>query len=160
MQPVCRPRRVARAHAVARLDAAGHAGRRTQHLTEILPLLDVLASLYALRPWLGGRAAALAARRHAGRDGLAHRDGALLVRDDDARGVAAARRELWRGLLAESPGHVAELTLLAHCGAALPDVLNGAKDGARLLSPTGQPVEQLCRIADVAARARVADRKR
>ena len=145
------------AHAVARLDAAGHDGRRTQHLTEILPLLDVLASLYALRAFdtLGAFAGtwqpaagreALAARLAdmLVEDGLAHRDGALLVRDDAACAALPPLDELWRGLLAESPGHVAELTLLAHCGAALPDVLNGAKDGARLLSPTGHSlVEQL-----------------
>ncbi|NHV27425.1 type I polyketide synthase [Burkholderia sp. D-99] len=145
------------AQAVARLDATGHDGRRTQHLTEILPLLDVLASLYALRAFdaLGAFAgtwqpaagrAALAARLAdmLVEDGLAHRDGALLVRDDAACAALPPLDELWRGLLAESPGHVAELTLLAHCGAALPAVLGGAKDGARLLSPTGHSlVEQL-----------------
>ncbi|WP_042973180.1 type I polyketide synthase [Burkholderia sp. AU4i] len=145
------------AQAVARLDATGNDVRRTQHLTEILPLLDVLASLYALRAFdaLGAFAgtwqpaagrAALAARLAdmLVEDGLAHRDGALLVRDDAACAALPPLDELWRGLLAESPGHVAELTLLAHCGAALPDVLGGAKDGARLLSPTGHSlVEQL-----------------
>ena len=117
----------------------------------------MLASLYALRAFdaLGAFAGtwqpaagreALAARLAdmLVEDGLAHRDGALLVRDDAACAALPPLDELWRGLLAESPGHVAELTLLAHCGAALPDVLNGAKDGARLLSPTGHSlVEQL-----------------
>ncbi|MGY4833437.1 SDR family NAD(P)-dependent oxidoreductase [Burkholderia pyrrocinia] len=143
--------------AVARLDGAEDDGRRTQHLTEILPLLDVLASLYVLRAFdaLGAfdgtwqpqpERAALAARLAdmLVEDGLAHRDGAGLVRDDAACAALPPLDELWRGLLAESPGHVAELTLLAHCGAALPDVLSGAKDGARLLSPTGHSlVEQL-----------------
>lgn len=145
------------AQAVARLDAAGHDARRTQHLTEILPLLDVLASLYALRAFdrldaFAGiwqpqpERAALTARvaDMLVEDGLAHRDGARLVRDDAACAALPPLDELWRGLLAESPGHVAELTLLAHCGAALPDVLSGAKDGVRLLSPTGHSlVEQL-----------------
>lgn len=148
------------AQAAARLDAAERGDRRTQHLTEILPLLDVLASLYALRAFdvLGAFAgtwqpspahAALAARLGdmLVEDGLAHRDGddgARLVRDDAACAALPPLDELWRGLLAESPGHVAELTLLAHCGAALQDVLSGAKDGARLLSPTGHSlVEQL-----------------
>ncbi|MGT0191963.1 SDR family NAD(P)-dependent oxidoreductase [Burkholderia pyrrocinia] len=145
------------AQAVARLDGAEDDGRRTQHLTEILPLLDVLASLYALRAFdaLGAfdgtwqpqpERAALAARLAdmLVEDGLARRDGARLVRDDAACAALPPLDELWRGLLAESPGHVAELTLLAHCGAALPDVLSGAKDGARLLSPTGHSlVEQL-----------------
>ncbi|MDI9653388.1 hypothetical protein QM306_33985, partial [Burkholderia cenocepacia] len=83
--------------AVARVDAAGLDGRRTQHLTEILPLLDVLASLYVLRAFdaLGVFAgtwqpaperAALAARLAdmLVEDGLAARDGARLVRDDAA----------------------------------------------------------------------------
>lgn len=137
------------ARAVARLDA-GHDGRRTRHLTEILPLLDVLASLYVLQAFdaLGAFAgtwrpahgcAALAARLAdmLVEDGLAHRDGDRLVRDDAACAALPPLDELWRGLLAESPAHVAELTLLAHCGSALPGVLSGAKDGTRLLSPTG-----------------------
>ncbi|AQQ27413.1 type I polyketide synthase [Burkholderia cenocepacia] len=145
------------AQAVARVDAAELDGRRTQHLTEILPLLDVLASLYVLRAFdaLGVFAgtwqpvperAALATRLAdmLVEDGLAARDGARLVRDDAACAALPPLDDLWRGLLAESPGHVAELTLLAHCGAALPDVLSGAKDGARWLSPTGHSlVEQL-----------------
>lgn len=145
------------AQAVARLETAEDDGRRTRHLTEILPLLDVLASLYVLRAFdaLGAFAdtwqpapgrAALAARLAdmLVEDGLAHRDGAHLVRDDAACAALPPLDELWRGLLAESPAHVAELTLLAHCGAALADVLSGAKDGARWLSPTGHSlVEQL-----------------
>ncbi|CAB3760747.1 beta-ketoacyl synthase [Burkholderia sp. MSh2] len=145
------------AQAVARLDGTGHDARRTLHLTEILPLLDVLASLYALRAFESLGAFAGAWQPAAGRaalaarladmlieDGLARRDGERLVRDDAACAALPPLDELWRGLLAESPGHVAELTLLAHCGAALPDVLNGTKDGERLLSPTGHSlVEQL-----------------
>ncbi|WP_321791096.1 SDR family NAD(P)-dependent oxidoreductase [Burkholderia pyrrocinia] len=145
------------AQAVVRLDGTEDDGRRTQHLTEILPLLDVLASLYVLRAfdtlgafdgaWQPQPQRAALATRFADmlvEDGLAHRDGIRLVRDDAACAALPPLDELWRGLLAESPGHVAELTLLAHCGAALPDVLSGAKDGARLLSPTGYSlVEQL-----------------
>ncbi|QND93844.1 phthiocerol synthesis polyketide synthase type I PpsC [Burkholderia cenocepacia] len=145
------------AQAVARVDAAELDGRRTQHLTEILPLLDVLASLYVLRAfdalgvfagtWQPAPERAALATRLADmlvEDGLAARDGARLVRDDAACAALPPLDDLWRGLLAESPGHVAELTLLAHCGAALPDVLSGAKDGARWLSPTGHSlVEQL-----------------
>ncbi|MGS0896240.1 SDR family NAD(P)-dependent oxidoreductase [Burkholderia stagnalis] len=145
------------AQAVARLESTGHDDRRTLHLTEILPLLDVLASLYALRAFdaLGAfddawqpppERAALAARLAdmLVEDGLARRDDGRLVRDDAACDALPPLDELWRGLLAESPGHVAELTLLAHCGAALADVLSGAKDGAHLLSPTGHSlVEQL-----------------
>ncbi|MDN7484298.1 type I polyketide synthase [Burkholderia orbicola] len=145
------------AQAVARVDAAELDGRRTQHLTEILPLLDVLASLYVLHAfdalgvfagtWQPAPEQAALATRLADmliEDGLAARDGARLVRDDAACAALPPLDDLWRGLLAESPGHVAELTLLAHCGAALPDVLSGAKDGARWLSPTGHSlVEQL-----------------
>ncbi|MBL3964368.1 acyltransferase domain-containing protein, partial [Burkholderia sp. KCJ3K979] len=145
------------AQAVARVDAAELDGRRTQHLTEILPLLDVLASLYVLRAfdalgvfagtWQPAPEQAALATRLADmlvEDGLATRDGARLVRDDAACAALPPLDDLWRGLLAESPGHVAELTLLAHCGAALPDALSSAKDGARWLSPTGHSlVEQL-----------------
>ncbi|MBF5010960.1 type I polyketide synthase [Burkholderia pseudomultivorans] len=144
------------AQAAARLGSVEPDDRRMRHLTEILPLLDVLASLYALRAfdalgafvgtWQPPPERAVLAARLADmlvEDGLAHRDGSRLVRDAAACDALPSLEELWRGLLAESPGHVAELTLLAHCGAALPEVLNGTKDGARVLSPTGHSlVEQ------------------
>ncbi|MBN3793104.1 acyltransferase domain-containing protein, partial [Burkholderia sp. Ac-20353] len=136
--------------AAARLAAVENVGERARHLTEIVPLLDVLASLYALRAfdtlgvfggtWQPTPAHAALAERLANmlvEDGLARRDGVRLVRDDEACAALPPLDELWRGLLAESPAHVAELTLLAHCGAALPDVLNGTQDPARVLSPTG-----------------------
>ncbi|KVN96271.1 beta-ketoacyl synthase [Burkholderia ubonensis] len=135
---------------VARLAAVENGSQRERHLTEILPLLDVLASLYALRAfdalgafdaaWQPAPAHAALAERLADmlvEDGLARRDGVRLARVDDACAALPPLDELWRGLLAESPGHVAELTLLAQCGAALPDVLTGVKDPARVLSPTG-----------------------
>lgn len=139
-------------HASTQLAAAGveDEAQRTRHLTEILPLLDVLASLYALaafdaldvfaQPALPGRHALLVARLAAMlvEDGLAHWDGARLVRDDAACAQLPVLDELWRGLLAEAPDHVAELTLLAHCGAALPRVLNGELEAGDVLSPTGK----------------------
>ncbi|RQR70197.1 type I polyketide synthase [Burkholderia sp. Bp9015] len=134
----------------ARLATVENGSLRTRHLTKIVPLVDVLASLYALRAFdtlgvFGGAwqpapaHAALVARltNMLVEDDLAHRDGGRLVRDDDACVALPPLDELWRGLLTESPGHVAELTLLAHCGAALPDVLSGKRDPARVLSPTG-----------------------
>ncbi|KVE24367.1 beta-ketoacyl synthase [Burkholderia singularis] len=123
--------------------------RRTRHLTEMLPLLDVLASGYALAALdatgafgqpapLAGERAALVARLAAMlvEDGLAHWDGPRLVRNDASCALLPALDELWRGLIAESPGHVAELTLLAHCGATLPAVLRG-EAASRPLSSTG-----------------------
>ncbi|MFX7858481.1 hypothetical protein ABTK38_22570, partial [Acinetobacter baumannii] len=47
---------------------------------------------------------------------LTHRDGVLALGDE----TLPAIEDLWRSLLSLSPGHVAELTLLAHCGASLP----------------------------------------
>jgi phthiocerol/phenolphthiocerol synthesis type-I polyketide synthase C len=136
--------------AAARLATLESAGQRALHLTEILPLLDVLASLYALRafdalgafeagwrPASGHGTLAACLADMLVEDGLAYRDGDRLVRDADACAALPQLDELWRGLLAESPAHVAELTLLAHCGAALPAVLDGRKAPARVLSPTG-----------------------
>ncbi len=136
--------------AVARLGTGEDSARRARHLTEMLPLLDVLASLFALRAfdalgvfdgrWLPSQEHVAFAGRLADmlvEDGLAHRDGGLLVRDDAACAALPSLDELWRGLLAESPGHIAELTLLAQCGAALPDVLRGDQAAADVLSPTG-----------------------
>ncbi|RZF26938.1 SDR family NAD(P)-dependent oxidoreductase [Paraburkholderia sp. UYCP14C] len=123
--------------------------RRHTHLTEMLPLLDVLAGAYALQaldaldvfvqPALPDCAhPALLARlvQIVIEDGLARRDGARLVRDDDACANLPAIDELWRELLAQSPAHVAELTLLAHCGASLPAVLRGEVSGAQILPPS------------------------
>ncbi|ETN86870.1 acyl transferase domain protein, partial [Necator americanus] len=112
--------------------------RRAMHLTEVLPLIDVLASGYALRAFekigafrtpglafgpLPGLAARLAAMLV--EDGLARREGELLVREPEACEALPPVDELWRSLLEQSPAHVAELTLLAHCGVALPALLAG-----------------------------------
>lgn len=135
--------------AVAALAGPEHQFRRQTHLTEILPLLDVLASVYALsaldamnvfaqaslpdcaHPALLARLVQIAVE-----DGLVRRDGARLVRDTAACESLPGIGELWRDLLAQSPAHVAELTLLAHCGAALPAVLRGEVDGAQILPPS------------------------
>ncbi|HEY2024017.1 SDR family NAD(P)-dependent oxidoreductase [Paraburkholderia sp.] len=133
--------------------------QRTLHLTETLPLLDVLAGLYAVNALEAVGAFAqprlltpanvsLFERlvRIVVEDGLARFDGERLVRDDAACAAMPALDELWRDVLAGSPAHVAELTLLAHVGAALPRVLRDAAPGAAapaLLSPTGRSlVEQ------------------
>ncbi|WP_175150285.1 type I polyketide synthase [Paraburkholderia ultramafica] len=123
--------------------------RRQSHLTEMLPLLDVLAGAYALQaldalnvfaqaalpdcahPALLARLAQMVVE-----DGLARRDGTRLVRDAEACASLPGIDELWRELLAQSPAHVAELTLLAHCGAALPAVLRGEVSGAQILPPS------------------------
>ncbi|MFM0213887.1 polyketide synthase dehydratase domain-containing protein, partial [Paraburkholderia sediminicola] len=130
---------------------------RTRHLMETLPLLDVLAGLYALHaldelnvfawpnpqaqsnPPLLTRLAQIVVE-----DGLARFEGERLVRDDVACAAMPAQAVLWREVLASSPAHVAELTLLAHVGAALPRVLgNASPDTLALLSPTGRSlVEQ------------------
>ncbi|NML34339.1 type I polyketide synthase [Paraburkholderia antibiotica] len=136
---------------------------RTRHLTETLPLLDVLASLYALnaldaigafaQPKLPPQANASLLARLAQivvEDGLARFEGERLVRDDAACAAMPELDALWRDVLANSPAHVAELTLLAHVGAALPRVLRdgasaaaSAADAPALLSPTGRSlVEQ------------------
>ncbi|MBS2127804.1 type I polyketide synthase [Burkholderia thailandensis] len=136
--------------AAAMLASREDLARRMSHLTEMLPLFDVLASAYALRaldaidafrqpvPPADERAGLVA--RLASmlvEDGLAQWAGTRLVRNDAACASLPALDELWRGLLAESPAHVAELTLLAHCGAALPAVLRGETAAAQVLSPTG-----------------------
>ncbi|APA88929.1 type I polyketide synthase [Paraburkholderia sprentiae WSM5005] len=137
------------ADATSVLAAREDEARRHTHLTEMLPLLDVLAGAYALQaldaldvfaqpalpdcahPVLLARLVQIVIE-----DGLARRDGARLVRDDDACANLPAIDELWRELLAQSPAHVAELTLLAHCGAALPAVLRGEVSGAQILPPS------------------------
>ncbi|WP_414450288.1 SDR family NAD(P)-dependent oxidoreductase [Burkholderia sp. 22PA0099] len=142
--------------ATQRVAASEDTARRSQHLTEMLPLLDVLASLYALRaldaidafasPILPTHPQAALVARLAEilvEDGLVTREGGHLVRDEQACAALPPLGELWRGLLAESPHHSAELTLLAHCGKALPRVLKGELDAARVLSSTGKAlVEQ------------------
>jgi acyl transferase domain-containing protein/acyl carrier protein len=155
----------ANAQVSSREDAAG----RTRHLTELLPLLDVLAGLHALdaldaldafskpmqpahtNPQLVARLTQVVVE-----DGLAHWDGDRLVRDDEACAAMPARDALWRDVLAASPAHVAELTLLAHVGAALPRVLrDDAPQTAALLSPTGRSlVEHFFDAAPTWAHAR------
>ncbi|MGQ7934604.1 SDR family NAD(P)-dependent oxidoreductase [Paraburkholderia sp. D1E] len=123
--------------------------RRQAHLTEMLPLLDVLASAYALNALDAMNVFAQAALPDCAHpallarlvqivveDGLAQRDGTRLVRDAAACATLPGIDELWRDLLAQSPAHVAELTLLAHCGAALPAVLRGEVSGAQILPPS------------------------
>ncbi|MGB8418935.1 SDR family NAD(P)-dependent oxidoreductase [Paraburkholderia sp.] len=135
--------------AIGELATQEDLSRRQAHLTEMLPLLDVLASAYALnaldamnvfaQPSLPDCAhPALLARlvQIVVEDGLAQRDGTRLVRDAAACQNLPGIDELWRDLLAQSPAHVAELTLLAHCGAALPAVLRGEVSGAQILPPS------------------------
>ncbi len=123
------------AAAAATLTTHEDAAHRRTHLTEVMPLLDVLAAAYALRavealdvpgqPQLPASANPALLERLIGmlvEDGvLAMRDGQL-VRGDE---TLPAIEDLWRSLVSASPGHVAELTLLAHCGNALPAVLGG-----------------------------------
>jgi len=145
--------------AIARLVSQEDSAQRTLHLTETLPLLDVLAGLYAVSA-LDAIGAFAQPRQLAPantalferlvqivvEDGLARFEGERLMRDDAACAAMPALDELWRDVLAGSPAHVAELTLLAHIGAALPRaLLNGESDAAApaLLSPTGRSlVEQ------------------
>jgi acyl transferase domain-containing protein/acyl carrier protein len=135
--------------AVTALATHENESRRQSHLTEMLPLIDVLAGAYALRaldalnvfehpslpdcahPALLARLAQIVVE-----DGLARREGTRLVRDAEACASLPGIDELWRELLAQSPAHVAELTLLAHCGAALPAVLRGEVSGAQILPPS------------------------
>jgi len=145
--------------ASARLASQGSSAQRTRHLTETLPLLDVLAGLYALnaleaigafgQPTLPALANAPLLARLAQiveEDSLARFEGERLVRDDTACAAMPVLDALWRDMLADSPAHVAELTLLAHVGAALPRVLrDGVSNAATpaLLSSTGRSlVEQ------------------
>ena len=135
--------------AAAKLEArasAQDAARSASHLSNVLPLLDVLASAYALRaldqsnvfdkallpdsahPALQARLADMLVE-----DGLASWEGLRLLRNDTACQSLPDLAELWRDLLSRSPAHVAELTLLAHCGAALPEVLRGELTGEQVL---------------------------
>jgi phthiocerol/phenolphthiocerol synthesis type-I polyketide synthase C len=141
----------------AQVSSGEDGAHRTRHLTETLPLLDVLAGLHALEaldvldafsqsalpahsnPQLVARLAEIVVE-----DGLARFDDGRLVRNDEACAALPARDALWRDVLAASPAHVAELTLLAYVGAALPRVLLDASPQAvALLSATGRSlVEQ------------------
>jgi acyl transferase domain-containing protein/acyl carrier protein len=134
--------------AVQRLAAHDDSARRTVHLTETLPLLDVLASAYALQaiealdafgqplPRDGAHPALLERlAQMLVEDGLAQWDGSCLIRDVAACNNLPSLDDLWRDLLSQSPAHVAELTLLAHCGAALPAVLRGEISGDDVLPP-------------------------
>ncbi|WP_430233561.1 SDR family NAD(P)-dependent oxidoreductase [Paraburkholderia tropica] len=132
-------------------DGQGAQKRRAMHLTEVLPLVDVLASGYALRafekigafrtsglafgplPELAARLAVMLVE-----DGLAHFEGDLLVRDPQACEALPPVDELWHSLIEQSPAHVAELALLAHCGAALPALLSGEMAPEKLMSPTSK----------------------
>ncbi len=142
---------------------------RTRHLTETLPLLDVLAGLHALDALDALNAFAqpklpaypnsqLLARlvQIVIEDGLAYFEGGRLVRDASACAAMPEHESLWRDVLAASPAHVAELTLLAHVGAALPRMLCDASlDTAALLSPTGRSlVEQFFAASPTWAHAR------
>jgi phthiocerol/phenolphthiocerol synthesis type-I polyketide synthase C len=157
----------------AQVSAREDGAHRTRHLTEILPLLDVLASLHALNaldalnafsqpslpaylnPQLMARLAEIVVE-----DGFARFEGARLVRVDAACAAMPERDALWRDMLAASPAHVAELTLLAHVGAALPRVLrdgspDAPSDTAAVLSATGRSlVEQFFDASPTWAHAR------
>ena len=121
------------------------AAHRDRHLTEVMPLIDVLAAAYALRavealhvrakaelpacanPALLARLVDMLLE-----DGiLVRRDGVLALGDETLPPI----EELWRSLLSLSPSHVAELTLLAHCGASLPAILNGELEAGAVLPP-------------------------
>jgi NADPH:quinone reductase-like Zn-dependent oxidoreductase/short-subunit dehydrogenase len=109
--------------------------QRTQHLIEIMPLLDRLAGRYALaafceldvfeqpqrlakHPVLAQRLAAMLME-----DGLVYDDGQRLVRNVEMCSELPTLDQLWLEALTSSPSHVAELTLLSHYGQALPGVL-------------------------------------
>ncbi|UQP00536.1 SDR family NAD(P)-dependent oxidoreductase [Burkholderia multivorans] len=136
----------------AQVSAREDIERRTKHLTEMMPLLDMLSGLYAVKaldaldvfsqPALptGTNARQIARLMEiAAEDGLARFDGDRFVRDDAVCAEMPDVDALWRAMLAASPAHVAELTLLAHVGAALPHALRDASPSpAALLTPTGR----------------------
>ena len=138
--------------ASAQLASHEDGAQRTRHLTETLPLLDVLAGLHALnaldalhafaQPKLSTQPDSQLLTRLAQivvEDGFARFEGGRLVRDDAACAAMPAHDALWRDVLASSPAHVAELTLLAHVGAALPRLLcDPSPDAPALLSSTGR----------------------
>ena len=130
------------AKVVASSDDAAH---RNRHLAEVMPLIDVLAAAYALCAVealdVPGKAELPACANPALlarlvdmllEDGVLMRRDGVLVRGDE---TLPAIEELWRSLLSLSPSHVAELTLLAHCGASLPAILTGELEAAAVLPP-------------------------
>ncbi|MBN6209052.1 SDR family NAD(P)-dependent oxidoreductase [Ralstonia pickettii] len=128
--------------AVAAREDAAH---RNRHLVEVLPLIDVLAAAYALRAVEALDVLGKAELPACANPALLARLVDMLVEDAvlvrlDGKLTAGEETlptidELWRSVLSLSPGHVAELTLLAHCGAALPAVLRGEREAAAVLPP-------------------------
>ncbi|MGF6903710.1 SDR family NAD(P)-dependent oxidoreductase [Paraburkholderia sp. GAS348] len=128
--------------AVAAKEDAQH---RNTHLTQVLPLLDVLAAAYALRAIealnIIGSTSLPATRNQPLLERLVAmlvEDGVLEIVDGHVeRGQEAlpSIEDLWRGLLALSPGHAAELALMARCGAALPAVLSSEAQADTVLPP-------------------------
>ena len=131
--------------ALARLAAREDAQQRELHLSQVLPLFDVLAACYALRAVesLGVTgAAALPATQNgpllARLVAMLVEDGVLAVVDgriERGEETLPSIEELWRTLLALSPAHGPELALIAHCGAALPAVLSGEVAADAILDP-------------------------
>ncbi|GCB06395.1 type I polyketide synthase [Ralstonia sp. SET104] len=133
------------AKAAASVAGTEDAAHRHTHLAEVMPLIDVLAAAYALRAveslQLLGKAELPACANPALlarlvdmllEDGVLARHDGLLVRGEEA---PPSIESIWRGLLSLSPGHVAELTLLAHCGASLPAILSGEREANDVLPP-------------------------
>ena len=118
---------------------------RQRHLTETMPLLDVLAAAYALQavrelglldtdnadiqhtqPQLLARLISMLVE-----DGVLHKqEGRLTLGEESLPDID----ELWRTLLGTSPEHIAELTLMSHCGRALAAVIRGDMDGAQVIN--------------------------
>lgn len=119
---------------------------RQRHLTETMPLLDVLAAAYALQavrelglldaddtnieyaqPHLLSRLVSMLVE-----DGvLREQEGRLTLGDESLPEID----DLWRTLLASSPEHIAELALMSHCGQALAAVIRGDIDGEQVVDP-------------------------
>lgn len=130
----------AAAVSVAATEDATH---RHTHLMEVMPLLDVLAASYALRAVEAMQLIGQAALPNCANPPLLTRLVTMLMQD----GVIALRdgiyvhgeeslpptEDIWRALLSLSSGHVAELTLMAHCGNALPDILRGTMSADAVL---------------------------
>ncbi|WP_322042154.1 SDR family NAD(P)-dependent oxidoreductase [Paraburkholderia sp. J67] len=120
--------------------------QRELRLDQVLPLFDVLSACYALRAVEALGAVGAAALPDTYNEPLFRRLVAMLV-EDGVLAVANGRiergtetlpptEELWRTLLALSPAHAAELTLIALCGAALPAVLKGEVAAGTVLAPS------------------------
>jgi phthiocerol/phenolphthiocerol synthesis type-I polyketide synthase C len=122
------------------------AQQRELHLSQVLPLIDVLAACYALRAVESIRLIGEEAWPATANAPLLRRlvdmlveDGVLAVVDGRIeRGEESlpSIEELWRTLLALSPAHAAELTLIAHCGGALPALLKGEVTADAVLAPS------------------------